>query len=349
MIVVVQPVPAAAAVVDPGGRVLAFAASVRRLRAWRAALDAGLRALLVLALPAIALVWLVPRSLVVALLGAVVLAGIAALCSALRARAVADARLLRGDAGVVVTGDLGILGDELATWLEAQRGPTARQPMATWLGEDVVARLPAADAGTMKDVGRSRLGRLRHLVPLVILLLLAWLLSFLLQPEWPGLLGGKPEPVQAPSTGNGIVPVPVPTPGDGSQPENQRPPPKPRPNQRPDPPPPQPPDEPKAEADQPAPLLNLPEQKRFVVPEHIDDGPTRRMRVHAAELAEEGAAAAPRPAQAPGGQGEATPPPPPTKETFERALEQALRSRHVPAEERAMVKRFFELLHEAAK
>src|SRR5689334_7189354 len=105
MIAVVQQVPAAAAVVDPGGRVLAFAASVRRLRAWRAAFDAAVRVLLVVAVPGIALVWFAPRLVVATLLGAAVVAGIAAVRAGLRARAVADARLLRGDTGVAVEGD----------------------------------------------------------------------------------------------------------------------------------------------------------------------------------------------------------------------------------------------------
>jgi hypothetical protein len=42
-------------------------------------------------------------------------------------------------------------------------------------------------------------------------------------------------------------------------------------------------------------------------------------------------------------------PPPPPEERSTRAAEAAQRARHVPDEERAMVRRFFELLREAAK
>ncbi|MBX3463021.1 MAG: hypothetical protein KF830_07610 [Planctomycetes bacterium] len=83
------------------------------------------------------------------------------------------------------------------------------------------------------------------------------------------------------------------------------------------------------------------------MPEFVGDGPTRRVRMHAAELERRGGAA-PQPT-AGAGPGEAPSPPAPTPAAFERAAEAAQRARHVPAEERPMVQRFFTLLREAAK
>lgn len=95
-------------------------------------------------------------------------------------------------------------------------------------------------------------------------------------------------------------------------------------------------------------MLELPEQQRFVVPEFVGDGPTRRARMHAAQLERDGGARPPS-AGTEGGNGDSEAPPPITKERFERAAEAAQRARHVPDEERAMVRRFFELLRERAK
>ncbi|MCB9878378.1 MAG: hypothetical protein H6835_12335 [Planctomycetes bacterium] len=109
------------------------------------------------------------------------------------------------------------------------------------------------------------------------------------------------------------------------------------------PPPPAPP--PLAEA----PLLELPEQQRFVVPEFIDDGPTRRARMRAAEIeADGGGAASPR-APRTGGEQQAPEPPAAREQRFEHAAEQALRSRHVPDAERAIVRRFFDKLQQQGR
>jgi hypothetical protein len=67
--------------------------------------------------------------------------------------------------------------------------------------------------------------------------------------------------------------------------------------------------------------------------------------MHAAEVERSGGAV---PQAGTGGNAsESTPPP--SRETFERAAEQAQRARHVPPEERPMVRRFFELLRERAR
>jgi hypothetical protein len=123
--------------------------------------------------------------------------------------------------------------------------------------------------------------------------------------------------------------------------------PEPRPAQLPEPEPENPANEP-PEPEPPAPLLELPEQRRFVVPDFIGDGPTRKARVRAAEIEREGGAGrhAP-PAQQRGGDQPSPTAPEPAAESFERAAEAALQSRHVPPAERPMVRRFFERLREA--
>jgi hypothetical protein len=223
--------------------------------------------------------------------------------------------------------------------------------MVQWLGRDVEARLPGLPADAIAGAGRRGLGRWRRLVPFVGLLLLVWLVAEWLAPPWPGVLSGRARDLPGPAASG---------PGDGSgggnggggieQPQSPDPQPdegkqQPAAAQPQEPPGPAPtPPEPEA----PAPLLELPEQQRFVVPEFVGDGPTRRARVHAAEVERSGAVSRPRPTGA-GGNDESPSPPPPTAESFERAAEAAQRARHVPDEERPMVRRFFELLREAAK
>lgn len=335
---------------SPDGRLLAFAAHLRRLHVRRAALGAMGRSLLLVAGPAIVVAWLVPEVLwpVVTALASLALA--TALLAGLRTLGVTDAALLRS--GAVSPDGLDVLGDELATWLECHRRARADVPMARWLGEDVAAKLPALTP-VVAHIGRRGLGRRRWLVPVVILLLLAWLLTEWLAPPWPGVLGGRPSVDGPPAPGGagssgagsgGAVPAPGTNeeaePRDPAQkPRDEKPPPQPPPPQRtetPDPVQPEP----------PAPLLDLPAQQRFIVPEFVGDGPTRRVRMHAAEL-ERAGATAPGASGASGASG--AQPPPRSREEFERAAEAAQRSRHVPAEERPMVRRYFELLRQAAK
>jgi len=261
--------------------------------------------------------------------------------------------LLAGDGNDPQAPSMILVGDELATWLENRRNNAADVPMVRWLGRDVEARLPGLPPAEIARAGRARLGRWRRLVPFVLLLLLCWLLTEWLSPPWPGLMGGR-DPRDLPRSGSG---------GEGSgggagsgaggsgdpkpEPADQRQAPKPGPD-GPVPQEQQGPEQQPPEGEAPAPLLELPDQQRFVVPEFIDDGPTRRARVHAAEIERGGAVPQPQKVGA-GGRGEVPAPPPPTAETFERAAEAAQRARHVPDEERPMVRRFFELLREAAK
>ncbi|HEX6810920.1 MAG TPA: hypothetical protein VF384_04780 [Planctomycetota bacterium] len=339
----------------PAGRLLAFAAHLRRLHVRRAVLGAALRSLLLVAGPGIVVAWLVPevRWIVVLALAATTLAG--ALLAGLRTWGVTDAALLRmTDDALPDQPGVDVLSDELATWLECHRRARADVPMARWLGEDVAAKLPALPRDVIAHVGRSGLGRRRWLLPVVILLLLAWWLCEWLAPPWAGVLGGRAT-IDVPSAG-GSGPGPgsgaggAPSPGGDAEPQPGdqpvEPPPRPSPPAVP-PPSPSPDQKPEpVEPEQPAPLLDLPAQQRFIVPEFVGDGPTRRVRMHAAEL--ERAGQAPQGTSSTSGAG-GTLPPPASLEQFERAAEAALRSRHVPAEERPMVRRFFELLRQAAK
>ncbi|MBL9080020.1 MAG: hypothetical protein JNL08_21185 [Planctomycetes bacterium] len=335
----------------PAERLVAFAGRLRRRHVRRAAEGAAVRAVLALAVPAIAAAWLLPTERPAVAVGGTAIVAVAAAAAALRARSVRDAALLRADAG-----RLDGLGDELATWLEQhrRRGDPA---MVDWLGRAVDAQLPQVPPRALARVGRRPLGRWRRLLPIALLCLLVWLVAEWLAPPWAGVAGGgggaaasgaggagSGDGGSGDGAGAGGASEPAPEP----RPEPPAPPPPPRPADGAPPPPPPtetpPPAEPPAE---PAPLLDLPAQQRFVVPEFFGDGPTRRVRMHTAELARRGAAP---PAAASGdGTGEAPAPPPPTAAEFARAAEAAQRARHVPDEERPMVRRFFDLLREAAK
>lgn len=334
---------------DVDARLVAFATRVRRLYARRAAAHAFGVALVWCGGPAIAVAWLVPAVRLEAAAALALVALTAVAVAVVRARHLAAAVLLRTGEG-----ELDLVGDELATWLEWQRRPEAAE-MVGWLARTVVAQLPALPTGALQKVGRRRWGRLRWLAAFVALLWIAFCWFAWLQPPWPGLLGGKQDPPRAGGAGEG------PGAGSGSRngggandpsPGAGTPPPPRNPDRRAPPPPPpgaEPPRPKPAVPEPPAPLLQLPGHQQFVVPEHIDDGPTRRMRMHAAEVPDPAPSpqAPPPPASAPAPAG-VPPTPPPTAETFERAAEAARAARHVPTEEQPIVRRFFDLLKKAA-
>lgn len=333
------------------GELLRFAARLRRRHVRGASLDAGLRAALLAALPVIGAQWAFPSGRVGVAAAFAVVVAIAAARAALRARHTATARLLfvGADPGL----QAGIVGDELSTWLDRRGDARSDVPMLAWLRRDVAARLPSVPHEAVARAGRGGLGRVRRLLPFVVLLLLCWLLVEWLQPPWPGLLGGggsRPMP-SGTSNGGGAA-------GDGAQPQasDGAPPPEPDPTpqraeERPQQPPPRVPDTADEPEEKPpvaaSPLLELPDQQRFVVPEFVADGPTRRARTFAAEI-ERGGGEAPRNGGGGGGDPDVAPPPS-QRETFERAAEAAQRARNVPPEEQPMVRRFFRLLQERAK
>lgn len=315
-----------------------------------AAGHAAAAALLVGAIPAILAAFWLPqhRPTTLALLAG--FTAVRAAGEALRARRIANAALLRAADGA---SGFEVLGDELATWLELQPR-AAGGTMLPWLGRAVDVQLPQLPPEALQRVGRRRFGRLRYLLAPIVLLLLAWLLLEWIQPPWPGAFGGKPDPARG-APGDGAAQALATGAGEAhSPPSPETAPDQPR-RERPDAPPPpaqqQPDAEPPAPPEAPAPVLDLPAHLHFTVPEHIGDGPTRKVKMHAAELPTPASAAAvaPPPSAAGAGDPGEVPPPPPTAETFERAAEQALRARHVPEEEKAIVRRFFELLQKAGR
>lgn len=325
-------------------QLLAFARRMRWLLVRRAALDAGRFTALVLGVPGLALLWLLPRWWMPLGMAVLLLVAIRSILAGAVVGARADHQLLNGLAGDVANrADLARLGDELATWLEARR-QLRGGAMVDWLGRDVMRRLP----DLLPVVGQAAarpLGRWLWLLPVLLLLLLAWLLSAWLSPPWRGVLGGgigAPPPPSQGATGD----QPAPGGGDSDQrPDDpQRPPRQPSKPETTPPPPERPDDAPEAVPEPPAPLLDLPSQQQFLIPEFVGEGPTTRVRMHAAEV-EEGA-----PNGAAGRSvGANEPPPLPKAQRFERAAEQALQSRHVPPAEQAMVRRFFEALREVGK
>ncbi|GAB4149683.1 MAG: hypothetical protein Fur0037_18040 [Planctomycetota bacterium] len=88
----------------------------------------------------------------------------------------------------------------------------------------------------------------------------------------------------------------------------------------------------------PAPLLPAESERHGVVPDFVGDGPARRAMIEAAAVPGAGGAAPSRTLPARRVEAEA--------ESFRRAAEKAVRSRHVPEAERPIVRRFFELLRQ---
>lgn len=328
-----------------------FAARLRSR--WRRAQlgEAALRAVLPFLLVVLLLLWWRPMAAAAIGVGAAVVVLVVLLIAALRARSASPLAAF-GDLAQLDRGRM--LTDELATWIEVGRrarpaGATADAPMVAWLGEQIANELPQISAAELQRVGRRRLGRLRYLLPLLVLLALAWLLLHLLPPI-PGLLGGAgvddggglagaQQGGGAAGAGTGAdqrpdlagrLPLPPPEP---------LPEPTPEPSAPPEPPPPEP----------PAPVLDLPAQDNLIVPQFVGDGEVRKALARTA-LLDVGGAAAQQQQQRAAGTGPAEPPPAqPTTEEFRRAAERAEAARHVPPEEAPMVQRFFRRLREAAK
>jgi hypothetical protein len=241
--------------------------------------------------------------------------------------------LLRGLPPAVASG--AALADGFATWLEVDG--SSRSPMLQWLAADLTSELARLPAAALRQLGRSSLGALRWLVPVLVVLLLAYLFLHLLAPDLPGVLGGGAGGGGGGgrgSTAGGNTAV-----APQAQPQGTPPPPMPAPP--PAPPPPQAPTE-------PPPLLDLPVQESFVVPHFVGDGAARRAWAMRAQI-EEGPASAPRPQPSGSSGGPGAAAPAPSAAEFQRAYENALQSRHVPPSEQAMVRNFFELLRRGGR
>jgi hypothetical protein len=217
--------------------------------------------------------------------------------------------------------------------------------MVRWLCADLAGEIEALAPETVRTLGRRRPGRVRYLIPLLVLGLLCWLLLNLTLPPIPGLLGGGAGG-GAGAGGGGAGGAPPDEgqerPGEADpQPPQRLPEPLPLPEEPPPPP---------VVEQEPAPLLDLPVLPRIVVPQFIGDGPTRKAMAHRALVADEGGGVTPPPPPPAGRQGTELPPPAASQaDEFARAAERAQRARHVPPEEQPMVRRFFELLQREAK
>jgi hypothetical protein len=211
------------------------------------------------------------------------------------------------------------------TW--SALGPTERgdAPMFDWLEQDLEGRIAKLPREQVAQVTKPRLGWARYLLPVILLLLL--LQQFApLPPRLPAPRG------PAIGIGGGGA---APGGGSGRERQDRQPPPPARPDPEP---PPQAPPRADPPQDPPKPLLQLPPADEIVLPEFVGDGPTRRELAPLFELAPPA-----RPSGAGAAARDATPPAPGTPE-FTRAHEQALRSRHVPDEERPFVRSYFERL-----
>ncbi|MEC7583563.1 MAG: hypothetical protein VYE77_04540 [Planctomycetota bacterium] len=364
---------------DAAQRVLAFARRVRAARWWtnvvRFSWVVGLSSACVAAL----LLWWSVSAALWWLLGAA--------CLTLLAAVVAGSAVARAERRLdedLAAAPLG-LGDGLRTWFEEQRHGRGTQGMASWLCEDLAGKV--SDRAALVAGGRvplrvrwQRLGRARLLLPVLLVLLLAWWLGQLFSLPIPGPQqaqtgGGQSQAPQVTPSGPGVaVVVPDsgdgdPEPGDGDDGESSPPPAQeaPRPDAPPDPDRPDPdqpdPDQPgeTPPPEEPAPLLDLPSLPTAIVPDFVGDGPVRQQLAERALAGrddaadpDQGDARQSQPENAPGSSqpnqpGRGASSPEANDETFERAAERAARSRHVPASERAMVRRFFERLREEGK
>lgn len=258
-------------------------------------------------------------------------------------------------------GTLG-LQDRLTTWWS--RRSQSADDATRWLEEDLCSAL--------EDLPKDKHGRLwrrpmRRLLWVLPLLLLVW---------WIGPIGqrffmasptgvtehadrgphanegnvadkkGTPDPNRKGDRGKKRKKPDPSKPGkkpDGKSKESKKPPPeKPVPN-KPDEKP-----DPKGQKGQqnrpPRPILPIPGAEEFVVPDFIGegDGKKQKTRVAVIEEPETGGPGTGAKPETKGTKGDAKKPPP-SKQTreYERAAEEALRSRHVPERERDFVKRYF--------
>lgn len=302
----------------PADALRAFVTRLRHRHARMAAGRAALRAFLPWGVLGGVALWVAPGA-------ALALAGAGLLLAAVAGwwagrRRMPDHLLLAG------VQDAPEVHDALSTWLEP-RGAAASPMVSAWLAEDLWRRASAMPGRAWAGVGRRPLGAVRWLLPLLVLLVWGRLLVDGIQLPLPGAGGGAAAAAGGGARGR------APSTGEQSQlPEPPPPAPELPPQEEPEPPPPPKPD----------PLLELPPQEQFVVPQFVGDGPSRKAMAERAEIElGGGGASSPRQQQA----GAATDREvQQQKRDYERAAERAERARNVPAEERPMVRRFFELL-----
>jgi hypothetical protein len=331
-------------------RLVGYLQQLRRMRRRWWSRQRFLDALVLLSCAAALLLWWSVQAALVALVGAVGLSSVIAL-------ATASARGRRERAtGQDLTFAPGRLVDGLRTWEERRARAVDGDAMTTWLAEDLESaldelpgegRLPSGAASSARGE-RARGVRLRILGVLALILLLSlWGLS-LLHLTVPGFqqptiqapaigqiradgstADGRPVPLPA-TVGSDeqatVAPVPQ---SDGSDVAAGN-----------EPPPAADPPAPPVDQQPPAPFLDLPEDLQAIVPDFVGDGPTRRELAWRA-LVDPGRAPTVRSA---GSADKAESAPESPEERYRRATEAALQSRHVPPQERSIVRRFFEQL-----
>ena len=350
---------------EAGPALRRFATGLRRRFVLGHGLGAGLRAGAWLTLSLLGVAWLAPSVLDPCIVAAAVVVTLSVTIGVVRARWRSRRLLasLQRDGGGDVAADQ-LFHDELLTWLEWDRKASSapasarRAGMIRWLEADVYERLQPRRQGAQRAMLRVGLGRWRLLAVVFMAVALAWLLGLWFQPPWRGVVGGAPaEPTstEAREDGGGVEP--------DEQDEAQKTPREPgaeagSPVEREVPEAPQPlapvipegddpePEEPVAEE---PPLVEAPDDRRFILPDFIGDGPTRRERMHVAELEQPSAGGGARADRLPAGGAERPRPSPAPAVEFERAAEKAARSRHVPDRERSMVRRFFEELQKRGR
>jgi outer membrane biosynthesis protein TonB len=252
------------------------------------------------------------------------------------------------------------LEDALRTWVERDR-IGARDAMSDWLGADLTAQVQRPEVRA-RVVRPFQLGRIRYVIPVLVVLWMVKLLGPDLPMPLPGLLGGG---TRAAWTGSGAgnggpggtgAPTQDRDPKKDEKPAPEPDQPKPEPpkqDETPKPTPPKPPEPPKPKPEPetenppelpeiPTPLLTLPEERKVVVPQFIGDGPTRRALAEVALVPSAGGGGATTGSAGGATMAQAQP----SSVEFRAAAEKAQQSRHVPPAERAMVRRFFALLQE---
>lgn len=315
---------------------VARALTMHRLRAMRSSVVlAGLPFACVSALASLWSIQLAAWLLLITLLAVVLLV-------AIRQQAIARQVARQHDVAVRGIGAQGF-EDELRTWLERE-GPNQANGMSEWLLAELALAVLAKPEPQLRT-NSFRLGGIRYLFPLLVVLLLLKLMLPDLSVALPGLFAQSGRGSVASSNSGekqrdngGAASAETDEKAKQTPSATIAPPPP-----IPDPPADDPADEPpqKPEPSLPAPLLQLPNDPRVVVPQFIGDGPTRRAMADVV-LVPDGFGAT---ADLEGQTGNGPLPQQKTQaEKFAKAAEKAQQSRHVLPVEQRIVKRFFALL-----
>lgn len=235
------------------------------------------------------------------------------------------------------------LRDRLATWAGlSRRGEVGRTPMAAWLTDDLAERIGAIPQPDRHAAVHRRVGVMRYLLPVLILLLVVELVAMFDEdppppPPPPAIAFFGPDPGEGGSGGGGggADQQPEPDPDQTGGQQQRQPQGLPLPTPPPEGPPPAP------ELANPVPDLEL--RDEFAVPHFVGEGETRRQLARQARMAEN-----PPPAVGTGGTAGPDQEPPDEKD-FERAYERALQSRYVPEYERPFLRRYFRILREGGR